>query len=391
MAEDTPQEDKTEEPTARKLEKAREDGQVLRSQDLTTAIVTIGFIATLYFAASVVGPAFVDIFANSFIFERHQAFETNQMIVSLVSQVSEVGVLLVPALVAAVAFAILGAVALDGFIFSWKAVAPKASKINPISGLARIFGLRAIVELFKSLMKFSLVALFGGLYIYFNFDSVMQLSRSHLGLAIEGGLSTVIAGALLTSLALLVIAAIDVPYQRFDFFKKLRMTKQEIKDEMKDIEGQPEVRQRIKQKQREMAEQRMLQDVPKADVVITNPEHFAIALSYNQSSQDAPRVVAKGKGFIAAKIRELASENDVHIFEAPVLARAIYFTTEIGGSIPAALYMAVAQVIAYVYNLRQIGRDVVKPQKPRPKVPRELRFNESGQVTSDGSKTQRRS
>lgn len=391
MAEDTPQEDKTEEPTARKLEKAREDGQVLRSQDLTTAIVTIGFIATLYFAASVVGPAFVDIFANSFIFERHQAFETNQMIVSLVSQVSEVGVLLVPALVAAVAFAILGAVALDGFIFSWKAVAPKASKINPISGLARIFGLRAIVELFKSLMKFSLVALFGGLYIYFNFDSVMQLSRSHLGLAIEGGLSTVITGALLTSLALLVIAAIDVPYQRFDFFKKLRMTKQEIKDEMKDIEGQPEVRQRIKQKQREMAEQRMLQDVPKADVVITNPEHFAIALSYNQSSQDAPRVVAKGKGFIAAKIRELASENDVHIFEAPVLARAIYFTTEIGGSIPAALYMAVAQVIAYVYNLRQIGRDVVKPQKPRPKVPRELRFDESGQVTSDSSKTQRRS
>ena len=391
MAEDTPQEDKTEEPTARKLEKAREDGQVLRSQDLTTAIVTIGFIATLYFAASVVGPAFVDIFANSFIFERHQAFETNQMIVSLVSQVSKVGVLLVPALIAAVAFAILGAVALDGFIFSWKAVAPKASKINPISGLARIFGLRAIVELFKSLMKFSLVALFGGLYIYFNFDSVMQLSRSHLDLAIEGGLSTVIAGALLTSLALLVIAAIDVPYQRFDFFKKLRMTKQEIKDEMKDIEGQPEVRQRIKQKQREMAEQRMLQDVPKADVVITNPEHFAIALSYNQSSQDAPRVVAKGKGFIAAKIRELASENDVHIFEAPVLARAIFFTTEIGGSIPAALYMAVAQVIAYVYNLRQIGRDVVKPQKPRPKVPRELRFDESGQVTSDSSKTQRRS
>jgi len=391
MAEDTPQEDKTEEPTARKLEKAREDGQVLRSQDLTTAIVTIGFIATLYFAASVVGPAFVDIFANSFIFERHQAFETNQMIVSLVSQVSKVGVLLVPALIAAVAFAILGAVALDGFIFSWKAVAPKASKINPISGLARIFGLRAIVELFKSLMKFSLVALFGGLYIYFNFDSVMQLSRSHLDLAIEGGLSTVIAGALLTSLALLVIAAIDVPYQRFDFFKKLRMTKQEIKDEMKDIEGKPEVRQRIKQKQREMAEQRMLQDVPKADVVITNPEHFAIALSYNQSSQDAPRVVAKGKGFIAAKIRQLASDNDVHIFEAPVLARAIYFTTEIGGSIPAALYMAVAQVIAYVYNLRQIGRDVVKPQKPRPKVPRELRFDESGQVSSDRSKTQRRS
>ena len=206
-------------------------------------------------------------------------------------------------------------------------------------------------------------------------------------MAIEGGLSTVMAGALITSLALLLIAAIDVPYQRFDFLKKLKMTKQEIKDEMKDIEGQPEVRQRIKQKQREMAEQRMLQDVPSADVVITNPEHFAIALSYDQSSQDAPRVVAKGKGFIAAKIRELASENDVHIFEAPILARAIFFTTEVGGAIPAALYMAVAQVIAYVYNLRQISREVARPKKPRPKVPRELRFDERGKSTPESNKT----
>ena len=385
MAEDTPQEDKTEEPTARRLEKAREDGQVLRSQDLTTAVVTIGFIATLYFAGNVVGSAYIDIVASSFIFERHQAFETNQMIVSLVSQVAEIGALLIPALMAAIVLAILGAIALDGFVFSWKAVAPKASKINPISGFARIFGLKALVELVKSLMKFTLVASIGGLYIYFNFNSVMELSRSHLSMAIQGGLSTVIAGALLTSVALLIIAAIDVPYQRFDFFKKLRMTKQEIKDEMKEIEGQPEVRQRIKQKQREMAEQRMLQDVPKADVVITNPEHFSIALSYDQSSEDAPRVVAKGKGFIAAKIREIANDNKIYIFEAPTLARAIYFTTEIGERIPAALYMAVAQVIAYVYNLRQLTPEVAKPKKPKPKVPRELTFDERGQRTPASS------
>ena len=190
MAEDTPQEDKTEEPTARRLEKAREDGQVLRSQDLTTAVVTIGFIATLYFAGNVVGSAYIDIVASSFIFERHQAFETNQMIVSLVSQVAEIGALLIPALMAAIVLAILGAIALDGFVFSWKAVAPKASKINPISGFARIFGLKALVELVKSLMKFTLVASIGGLYIFFNFDSVMELSRSHLSMAIQGGLST---------------------------------------------------------------------------------------------------------------------------------------------------------------------------------------------------------
>ena len=196
-----------------------------------------------------------------------------------------------------------------------------------------------------------------------------------------------ILGALITSVALIIIAAIDVPYQRFDFFKKLRMTKQEIKDEMKEVEGQPEVRQRIKQKQREMAEQRMLEDVPKADVVITNPEHFSVALSYEQSSEDAPRVVAKGKGFIAAKIRELATENKVHIFEAPVLARAIYFTTDIGARIPAALYMAVAQVIAYVYSLKQFSSDLERPKKPRPKVPSDLRFDELGQRPLTENKT----
>jgi len=347
----------------------------------------MGFIGTLYFAGGLMGPKFVDIVAGSFVFERYQAFEPNQMIVRLVNQIAEIGVLLIPIMIAAVIFAILGAIALDGFVFSWKAVAPKASKINPISGLARIFGLRALVELFKSLMKFTLVATIGGLYIYFNFDSVMELSRTYLNGAIQGGLSTVILGALITSAALMIIAAIDVPYQRFDFFKKLRMTKQEIKDEMKEVEGAPEVRQRVKQKQREMAEQRMLEDVPKADVVITNPEHFSVALSYDQGSEDAPRVVAKGKGFIAAKIRELATEHNVHIFEAPVLARAIFFTTDIGARIPAALYMAVAQVIAYVYNLKQFSSEVEKPKKPKPKVPKDLRFDERGQRSLPETKT----
>ena len=379
MAEDTPQEDKTEEPTARRLEKAREDGQVLRSQDLTIAILTMGFIGTLYFAGGVMGSKYLEIFSKGFVFERYQVFEPNQMVISLVDQVADAGSLLIPILMAAVTLAILGAVALDGFVFSWKAIAPKASKINPLSGLARIFGLRALVELFKSLMKFTLVATIGGVYIYLNFDTVVELSRTYLGAAIQGGLSTVMLGALITSLALVIIAAIDVPYQRFEFIKKLRMTKQEIKDELKEMEGQPEVRQRVKQKQRELAEQRMLDDVPKADVVITNPEHFSVALTYDQSSEDAPRVVAKGKGFIAAKIRELANEHNVHIFEAPALARAIYFTTDIGSRIPAALYMAVAQVIAYVYNLKQLSSDVGRPKRPRPNVPKDLRFDERGQ------------
>ena len=379
MSEDAQQEDKTEEPTDRRLEKAREDGQVLRSQELTVAIVTSGYIATLVFAAGFLGPTYVDIFAGGFKFERYQVFESNQMIVQMVSQVADVSMVLIPVFAVAVILAILGATSLDGFVFSMKAVAPKASKINPINGLIRIFGLKALVELFKSLMKFLLVAGIGGIYLYLNFEEVLKLSRMDLGPAIEGGLSLVIVGALFASFALMIIAAIDVPYQRFEFIKKLRMTKQEIKDEHKESEGQPEVRQKIKQKQREMAEQSMLQDVPTADVVITNPEHFAIALSYDQSTEDAPRVVAKGKGFIAAKIRELANENQVHVVEAPPLARAIYFTTEVGGRIPAALYMAVAQVIAYVFSLKEAGAKPGRPTKLKPKVPKELKFDERGQ------------
>ena len=165
------------------------------------------------------------------------------------------------------------------------------------------------------------------------------------------------------------------------------LTKQEIKDEMKEMEGQPEVRQRIKQKQRELAERRMLEEVPKADVVITNPEHFSVALKYDQESEDAPRVVAKGKGFIAAKIREIASSEKIHIFESPVLARAIYFTTEINARIPAALYMAVAQVIAYVYSLKQFRPEFERPQRPKPNVPKDLRFDENGDsLTLDSMK-----
>ena len=381
MAEDTPQDDKTEEPTARRLEKAREDGQVLRSQDLTIAVVTSGFIATLYMVGSFLGPKYVDILTKSFSFERYQAFEVNQMVAQLASQVLDVGTVISPLFAIAVILAIAGACALDGFVFSWKSIAPKASKINPISGIARIFGLRALVELFRALMKFLLVAGIGGFYIYLNFSDLIELSRSDIISAIYGGLSVVLLGTLLTSFSLVIIAAIDVPYQRFEFIKKLRMTKQEIKVEMKELEGQPEVKQKIKQKQREMAEQRMLQDVPKADVIITNPEHFAIALSYDQDSEDAPRVVAKGKGFLAGKIREIGIEHKIQIFEAPVLARAIYFTTEIGAAIPAALYMAVAQVIAYVFSLNQVGLGSKKPMKPKPKVPKELQFNELGQRT----------
>ena len=382
MAEES-QDDKTEEPTARRLEKAKEDGQVLRSQDMTIAAVTVTVIAAMYLGGFWMGPRFVDTFTEALTITSNYAFEANLALNRLSILALDSFVTVIPVFVLAIVAAIGSATALGGFVFSAKAFAPKASKLNPIKGMSRIFGLKALVELTKALLKFSLVAGIGGSYLYFNFDTIMSVGDMPIDRAIAQSVETVLLGALVATVALVLIALIDVPYQRYEFIKKLKMTKQEIKDEMKDIEGQPEVRQRIRAKQREMAQQRQLDDVPSADVVVTNPQHFAVALVYEMDKEEAPRVVAKGKNFMAKKIRERAGENSVEIFEAPLLARALYFTSDVGMYIPHGLFHAVAQVIAYVYSLNSVAPDGQKMTKPKPKVPEELIFDESGRRSSD--------
>jgi flagellar biosynthetic protein FlhB len=382
MAEES-QDDKTEEPTARRLEKAKEDGQVLRSQDMTIAAVTVTVIAAMYLGGFWMGPRFVDTFTEALTIPPNYAFEANLALNRLSILALDSFVTVIPVFVLAIVAAIGSATALGGFVFSAKAFAPKASKLNPIKGMSRIFGLKALVELSKALLKFSLVAGIGGSYLYFNFDTIMSVGDMPIDRAIAQSVETVLLGALVATVALVLIALIDVPYQRYEFIKKLKMTKQEIKDEMKDIEGQPEVRQRIRAKQREMAQQRQLDDVPSADVVVTNPQHFAVALVYEMDKEEAPRVVAKGKNFMAKKIRERAGENSVEIFEAPLLARALYFTSDVGMYIPHGLFHAVAQVIAYVYSLNSVAPDGQKMTKPKPKVPEELIFDESGRRSSD--------
>ena len=230
MAEDTPQEEKTEEPTARRIEKAREDGQVLRSQDMTIAVVTIGFIASLYAFSFFLAPRFIELFRDSLTFSSDSINDQSALVMRLANIVGESYLVLSPVLAISVLLAIFGATALDGFVFSWKAIAPKASKINPISGLVRIFGLKAVVELVKSVLKFSLVALTAGVYLYSNFEQVLLFSRGDIASSIYDATAFVLFGALIVSVALAVIAAIDVPYQRYEFIRKLKMTKQEIKD-----------------------------------------------------------------------------------------------------------------------------------------------------------------
>ena len=241
-----------------------------------------------------------------------------------------------------------------------------------------MFSPKSLMELVKALGKFFLVGGVACFVLYTVLDEILMLPLQPLSQAFTNTGSMFIWCLLGFSSTLVLIAAIDVPFQLFQFKKQIRMTKQEVKEEMKDTEGRPEVKSAIRERQQEAANRRMMAEVPTADVVITNPTHYAVALRYDQDSNGAPRVVAKGKDFIAAKIREIAEENEIAIFRAPPLARALYASTELDQEIPGNLFLAVAQVLAYIFQLRQARRG--KARMPRPprniKVPEEYRLRE---------------
>lgn len=374
--------EKTEEPTSRHLNKAREDGQIARSTDLTVAAVTLSAMALIYFAGETWMRAISLQFASGFRFDR-KLIETPSLLPGIFAEfMLSIFLIIIPILLLTFFMAILASGATGGYMFSMKAVRPKLSKISPINGFKRMFGMNSIVELCKSIVKFSLVAIV--LYILFNrhFNELVQLGNMGInpGLAFSGTLLTQSGIWLAASLAL--IAFIDVPYQKYAFMKKMRMTKQEIRDEMKDSEGRPEVKAQIRRRQQEVANGKMMQRVKDADVIITNPEHFAVALSYDPTSDGAPILLAKGADHMAALIREEAKRNNVEIFEAAPLARALYFTTELEHPVPEALYYAVAQVIAYIFSLGQIQPGLEPMRSPKPKIPASMQFDSNGQLIS---------
>ena len=383
MAENESQaEDRTEEPTARRLQKAREEGQVARSQELSIAAIMIGVASLLALAGSYFFGLLSENFAAGFVFDRNLVFN-DQLLTSAFAEQALAGLAAVlPLFALTVVLAIGAAGLLGGYLFSGKAIQPKASKLNPLAGLKRIFGMKALIELTKALSKFILVGGITYLVVNTSLEELMatSLMDTRRALADAGGLITL--GFLLVTLSLLVVVAIDVPYQLNEFKKRMKMTKQEIKDEMKETEGRPEVRAAVRQRQREMAMNRMIDAVADADVIITNPEHFAVALAYNPVTDDAPRVLAKGADHIAATIREKAKSEGVPFFAAPPLARALYFTTEINESVPESLYYAVAQVIAYIFNLNSINADGLVQAAPKVDVPDDLRFNSDGTLES---------
>ena len=379
MAEDAPdQEEKTEEPTARRLEKAREDGELPRSQELGVAGVMITSMAALFLMGGWLIGRLAELFASGFVIERRHIYSENLSVVQFADIAIESFTLIVPLLILTFVVAILASSAMGGLNFAWKAVQPKASKLNPLNGFKRMFGLKALVELGKSILKFLLVAGVLAYFVYDFADVLVALATMSLEPALAAAGEMIGWTVLLVTATLVIIAAIDVPFQSFEFTKRMRMTKQEVKDEFKDIEGQPEVKQKIRQKQREMAEQRMMQQVQDADVVITNPEHFAIALVYDPESDGAPIVVAKGIDHLALRIRNEAKEHGIVQVEIPPLARALYFTTELDATIPEELYYAVAQVIAYVFSLASVRRDGQTATKPNPEIPNGFRFDQDG-------------
>lgn len=375
MAEDSDQE-KTEEPTAKRLEDARKKGQIARSKELGTTGVLVASAASLLMFGASLGKSLMAVMAEQFELDRDDAFDFTKMFTSMGDILLEVmwpmfAIFAVILLAAFVANSLLG-----GINFSWEAMAPKASKMSPMKGFKRMFGTQAAIELIKSVLKVVVVAFVAVMLIKIYLNDILFLSIEDLpNNAIDASL---LLGWIFLGLccSTIVISMVDVPFQKWNHNKQLKMSKQEIKDEYKSTEGNPEVKGRQRQIQREVSQRRMLQEVPNADVVITNPTHYSVALKYDTEKSQAPFVVAKGADFMAMQIRKIAKEKDVTIVETPMLTRSIYYTTDVNQEIPEDLFVAVAQVLAYVFQLDLYTKGKGKKPTEVPKnlpIPPELR------------------
>ncbi|MCL1040893.1 flagellar biosynthesis protein FlhB [Shewanella marisflavi] len=377
MADNDTSQEKTEEATPRRREQAREKGQVARSKELGTSAVLMSAAVGFAIVGPSLGQSLMVVMSNLFTMDRSEIFDTNSMFNIWQMVLSELAIPMGSFVLFLAFIAFLGNVVLGGITFSVKAFMPKGSKMNPVSGFKRMFGVQALVELTKGIAKFSVVAIMAYLLLSYYFVDILTLSQGHLPGNVYNALDLLVWMFIILCSSTVIIVVIDVPFQIWNHNKQLRMTKQEIKDEYKDTEGQPEVKGRVRQMQREMAQRRMMAEVPNADVIVVNPEHYAVAVKYDVTKAAAPYVLAKGVDDVAFKIREIAREHDVAIVSAPPLARAIYHTTKIDQEIPEGLFTAVAQVLAYVFQLRQYQQKGGKRPTPIPlnqPIPDDLKY-----------------
>ncbi|WP_287812790.1 flagellar biosynthesis protein FlhB [Pseudomonas sp.] len=369
MAESESGQDKTEEPTDKKLRDAREKGEVARSKELNTLAVMVGGCGALLAYGGHLAQTLMDLMRMNFSLSREVLTDERQMGLFLLASGKLAIAAVQPILLVLLVVAIIGPISLGGWLFAPGSMAPKFSRMNPLSGIKRMFSMHALSELLKALGKFFVVLLVALFVLYKDRDDLLTIAHEPLEKAIIHCVQLVGWNALWMSMGLLIIAAVDVPIQLYQTRQKLLMTKQEVRDEHKDSEGRPEVKQRIRQMQREMSQRRMMSAIPTADVIITNPTHYAVALKYDPEKGSAPVLLAKGADFIALKIREIANEHNIQILESPALARSIYYSTELEQQIPAGLYLAVAQVLAYVYQIRQYRAGRGKRPNPLKDLP----------------------
>ncbi|MCP4877106.1 MAG: flagellar biosynthesis protein FlhB [Gammaproteobacteria bacterium] len=362
--------EKTEQPTAKKLRDAKKKGQVPRSKELNSMTIMVFGAMGLLFMGNYMINHISGFMREGFTISRREVFSEQALLENFGSAIAEAMTAIGPFLAMMTVIAIFTPLAIGGWSFSVEAMAFKADRISPLAGFKRMFSSKGLMELIKAIAKFLVVASVAVIFLWSKADEFLGLGAQALSQSLQNGAWLIGQSFLVVSSTLILIAAIDVPFQLWDHSQKLKMTLQEVRDEMKDTEGKPEVKSRIRQVQQEMAQRRMMEKVAEADVIITNPTHYAVALKYDHGAMSAPLVVAMGKDLIALKIREIAQFHEIEIFEAPPLARALYANCKLDQEIPGHLYFAVAQILAFVFqlrNAREYGTEM--PDRPDPYLP----------------------
>jgi flagellar biosynthesis protein FlhB len=369
MAESEMGGERTEEPSQRRLQEARERGQIPRSRELTNFASMIGGSAAFVAVGGTLAGHLSQMMRRSLSIDAKSLRTTDSMSASLGDAAISAVTAILPVFGALIGMVLLASVVLGGWNFSTKALAPDFSRLSPLSGLKRLFGLRGVSELAKALLKCVVVGAVCAGIVSWIFGDVLSLARMSPRDAISRGAGLVSWAFVWLCASLALVAVVDVPLQIFQFKRALRMTRQELRDESKEQDGRPETKQRIRQMQQTLARRRMMHKVPTADVLIVNPTHFAVALKYDSKKMRAPVVVAKGVDLVAANIRRIAEEHRVPVFESPKLARALYRSTDLNKEIPSGLYVAVAQILSYIFRVRTLNPTIAaRVVRPDPKV-----------------------
>lgn len=379
MAENENGTERSEDATPERIRKSKEKGQVARSKELATASVLISAALSFLVFGDRLAYELSLMMTRAFTFERSVLFSPEYMWIHITSSFKGLAIPMFTILLMLFVISILGSSLLGGMLFSTKAMMPKWSKLSPKAGLKRMLGMQAYVELLKSILKVTVVIGMVWWILGATFERILHLSVMSLPSSVFEALDMLTWMFLLLCSSMLLIVIVDVPYQIYKHTEELKMTKQEVKDEYRNSEGKPEVKQRIRQLQYEASQRKMMGDVPDADVIVTNPTHYSVAIKYEQDGERAPYIVAKGVDFMALKIREVGREYEVPVMQSPPLCRAIYHSTEIGEEVPEELFVAIAQVLAYIYQLEQFRKGKSGRPKALPddlNIPKGFEYND---------------